>query len=387
MGKMKNGFAPWGKVITVFFTVRVLASVAALLSVSSFPSQGILSANGYTKPAYSRPMELLVGVWERADAIWYLGIAQNGYGQDPKAAAFMPFYSGMIAGLSTVLPGPPVLSALLISNLAFFFALLFLFRLTESECDSEVAERALWYQALFPGSLFFFAPYTESLFLFLATGSFLAARRGRWSLAGLLGALLGLTRNWGALIFIPLLVEWIQQFFLGRNASRSRLQVLWLLLIPMGIGLWMVYWKTKTGDEFAFLHQQSGWQREMLLPWQTFLSGMRQAWDFLGAYPGGIYALEALSVMGAVVLGVIGFFRVSLPLSLYLWMGLLPPLLAPYPGRMFMSCTRFTAILFPAAMTLATVVKSQKIDQILRLTLIVIFSIATAMYICNQYMF
>ena len=46
---------------------------------------------------------------------------------------------------------------------------------------------ALLLLAVFPGALYFGAPYSESLFLLCSVGAFLAARKDRWALAGLAG--------------------------------------------------------------------------------------------------------------------------------------------------------------------------------------------------------
>ena len=53
----------------------------------------------------------------------------------------------------------------------------------------EIAERAVLLLLLFPTSFFLTAFYTEGLFLLLTVGAFLAARRGRWAVAGALATL------------------------------------------------------------------------------------------------------------------------------------------------------------------------------------------------------
>ena len=65
------------------------------------------------------------------------------------------------------------------------------------------AKSALWtvvFLSVFPTAFFFQAIYSESLFLLLSVACFLAARRGRWALAGAAGFLASLTRNTGLLL-------------------------------------------------------------------------------------------------------------------------------------------------------------------------------------------
>ena len=68
--------------------------------------------------------------------------------------------------------------ALLVSNIAFFGSLLVLYDLTIREFSEPVARRAIVYIAIFPTAFFFFAPYSESLFLLLSLVAFREARLG-----------------------------------------------------------------------------------------------------------------------------------------------------------------------------------------------------------------
>ena len=65
--------------------------------------------------------------------------------------------------------------------------------------------------AIFPTAFFFLAPYSESPFLLLSVSAFWFARRDRWALAGLMGALAALTRSIGVLLVLGLAVEAIQR--------------------------------------------------------------------------------------------------------------------------------------------------------------------------------
>ena len=91
-----------------------------------------------------------------------------------------------------------------------------------------VGLRAAWFLLIFPTAYFLHIGYTESLFLALVLGSFLAARTDRWWLAGILGGLAALTRING-LVLIPALAAeaWLawdedpQHRLRGPNGSRS----------------------------------------------------------------------------------------------------------------------------------------------------------------------
>ena len=49
------------------------------------------------------------------------------------------------------------------------------------------ARRTILYLMMFPAAFFFFAPYSESLFLLFIVASFWGARRKKWAVAGFAG--------------------------------------------------------------------------------------------------------------------------------------------------------------------------------------------------------
>ena len=84
-----------------------------------------------------------------------------------------------------------VLSAFLISTVASVVAGVAMVRLFAIDYPPHLAHRAAWFLFIFPTSYFMHIDYSESLFLALVLASFVAARRERWIVAGLLGALGG----------------------------------------------------------------------------------------------------------------------------------------------------------------------------------------------------
>lgn len=386
----QNWPEPWRQAGVVFLTVRLISWLVGILSFSSFPADPTQFQAGYAPLPRSRPIELLFGIWERSDALWYLGISQGGYAKDPRSFVFMPFYPFLVHVFSKITPFSAIVSAIFVSNLCFFLGLGFLYQLVKSEFDTKTAQRTLWYVAFFPGSLFMLAPYSESTFFLLAVAALLAARKGRFWMAGLLGALLGLTRNLGTGILVPLLIEAIffkkgQSFWRWDRNKFSR--VVGALCASLGLLLWIAFLYWNTGDPLAFLHHQDNWQRQAGAPWMTLWGGLVQAWNFMMSFPGGIYIFDALSVSGALVLAIIGFMKLTPSWSAFTWICILPPLVNPYPGRMFMSCIRFISIIFPLFIVLALLARKDAVDQKIRLTLASAYGVAVALYVCNHYMF
>lgn len=373
------------RVLFVFLVVRIAASFAAVVSVSSIPSNPIVAVDYYAKNQYPKLMEMTTGVWERSDALWYISIAQNGYGKDSRGAVFLPLYPLTIRLIWKLTKLRWIVSALIASNIFYIFALYFLYKLCENEKGQDVAYKTIWYQALFPGSVFFLAPYSESLYLALSAGSFLAARKRLWWLAAILAALLGATRNMGILIMIPLFIEFIRQRKEGFPVKWHN--VFWLLLIPLGILSVMAYWNNLSGDPLAFVHRQIAWQREFMMPWKTLISGVTQAWNMVPSPPGGVLLLETFAVFFTVIIGIVSIFKIPVPYTVFLWLNFLPPLCSPYSGRVFMSCVRFISVLFPVFITLACLARSEKADHLIKVMFAGFFILSVALYVTSQSMY
>ncbi|MDP9272421.1 MAG: hypothetical protein M3O93_02650, partial [Chloroflexota bacterium] len=119
----------------------------------------------------------------------------------------------------------------------------------------------------FPTAYFLHIGYTESLFLALVLGSFLAARHDRWWLAGLLGGLAALTRLNGLLLVPALGAEaWIA--WRADPARRLRLEWLAILLVAAGFLAYLALNLSVYGDAFAFLTiQREHWFKQFAPPW------------------------------------------------------------------------------------------------------------------------
>jgi hypothetical protein len=220
----------------------------------------------------------LLPAWHQWDVDWYLNIARRGYSWHKgitSPAAFFPLFPLLVRGAVEITHKSYDLCALAVSNLAFFGALLYLWRLTRDELGRDSAGRTILYVAAFPTALFFFAGYTESLFLFLTVASFYHMRREDWVVAGAYGALASATRVTGVLLAVPFAYE----YFAARGFSlrRADWKMAGLALIPAGLLAFMLYLYAATGDALAFTHSQVGWQKVFTLRlWAGMLESVRQ---------------------------------------------------------------------------------------------------------------
>jgi len=238
-----------------------------------------------------------LGLWQRWDWDRYLTIAEYGYtsgkgpAYDSDIVAFFPGYPLVLRAVHLVVRDW-VASGLLISLVAGAVACVALARLTEFEWrarrahgdehgkgdepaggdSGRAAVTAVLLLVCAPAAVFLAAGYTESLFLALGIPAWLAARRRRWVLAGVLTALAGTVRIDGAFEAAGIAV----MFLLSRPRARDWARSPALVLPLAAIGGYMAYLKDITGDWLAWIHaEQQGWSRRLTDPVTAF----RNSWN------------------------------------------------------------------------------------------------------------
>src|SRR4051812_29592214 len=176
----------------VLWPTRTAVLLVAVFAALSFgPAQGVLAAQNATRfdtPQLTHALaDPLLAPLARWDAVWYLRVADSGYGESEARAAFFPLYPLLVRGLAVPFGASPaalLVAAYAVALATFLAALTLLHRLVTLELGRRLAEPTLLLLAVFPAALYFGAPYAESLFLALSVGAFYAARTGRWAAAG-----------------------------------------------------------------------------------------------------------------------------------------------------------------------------------------------------------
>ena len=207
-------------------------------------------------------------IWNQWDAPHYLDLARDGYvsgGVQARWIVFYPFYPWLVRACAFVL-GDHLLSAFFVSAVASVAAGLLLYRLARLDERDQTARASVLFLLAFPTSYFLHIGYTESLFLALTLGAFLAARERRWWLVGLLGALAGMTRVNGLLLVPALAFEALDEYRGG--GRRWRWEWLWVLSAGVGFAVYLLINFQVFGDPFAFLRAQDQfWYKQLAWPW------------------------------------------------------------------------------------------------------------------------
>ena len=204
------------------------------------------------------------------DGNWYTSIVRDGYNfstEHQSNMGFFPFYPMLIKLTSYVISNVDM-AAVVTANVCLVIAGILLYRLVEMDYGQKVARAAVLFLMFSPVSFFFSSAYTESTFLMLVVGSFLAANQRKWLLAGLLGMMVSATRQVGLILTLPLFVEFVRQSFTAGTGIRGVFhpRVLFLGLVPLGLFFFMLYGHFRFGDFFAFFNATAVWGRELSSP-------------------------------------------------------------------------------------------------------------------------
>jgi len=405
----------WRTVWRAMWTSHVLAWSAGIVAVLTFgfgPDRGVLDPQGLTR-GLGRVGDVLAAAVARWDSSWFLTIAHFGYRPDlapytsPRAAYFPGYPLGIRVISWTGIP--LVVAGVLLSAAAFALALYGIHRLAELELPRlhvrsdavRVPALAVYVTAFSPMAFFFGAVYSEALFMALSVGLFWSARHGRWLQAGLLGALAGATRSTGLMLAVPALLLYLygpredrvpdrpapgrpsgRLTGLRSRAGRARelltpryrlrRDVLWLALLPAGVGLYVAWMAAAGGDPLAPFHAEQAWSRHLVGPftgvWDGLVAGFDGARQLLSFQRSHVYFtvaggdpfiaathnLLALAFLLAAIPAFVGVFR-RLPLAYgaYALAAILLPLSYPVAPQPLMSIPRYLIVLFPLSIWLA----------------------------------
>ena len=364
--RQRRGLSP---AVEVFLWSRAVIWAAAVFALLVFEPNRHPRAAEWDDPAVTRDLGLLTDVWARWDSVWFLRIAEEGYGSvERAAAAFYPGYPAAVGLLGRLFGGHYVTAGIVVSLAAALGGFVLLYRLAEGRLGAEGARRAVLYLALFPMAFFLQAVYSEALFLLFTLAAFLAAERGRFLGAGVLTGLALLTRPAGfALLPALALLAW-------REPRRGR-ALASLAAAPALFALYPLYLWREVGDPWAFMRAQGIWTRHLSPagPLGGIWDGLRAGWAGLRQLASGsdshVYwsavqnsdpdRVAALNLQGLaflalfILLTAVAWREFGAPYGLFCAASLAIPLSVPSERWPLLSLPRFGLVVFPFFLALA----------------------------------
>ncbi|MGC9040348.1 MAG: hypothetical protein C0183_16565 [Roseiflexus castenholzii] len=333
----------------------------------------------------------------RYDVLWYVGIAQHGYGHRPGDTAFHPLYPLLIGVLGRSLGGAYLLAAWLIAQVCCVALLTMLYRLVTLDDDDATAQRTTLFLIGSPIGFSFLLPYTESLLLLSIVAAWYAGRKGRWWLAGAAGGAAALTKQPGVVVVAPLLWELWQQYRVTVRTMGARALIrplAGLSLTPVALLGWIVY-RATLGD-VAFSWREPGtlvsallvtpsyadvWGETFSWPWVNFGYALNQ----LREHPYFYLLLNLMVMLIMLALTLASAARVRRSYTIYSLTLAAMNLAIVYPLWPYMGIIRRFTIIFPMFIQLARWGRSPAVLWPTLICNAILWTLIASMYVRNAF--
>jgi len=199
-----------------------------------------------------------------------------------------------------------------------------------------VANRAGILILLYPGSVYFFVPYSESLCLLLFMFCLYSLRRNFLVGAALASFLLPMSRAVG--IFILPILAW-ELFFKGGGYRR-----LWICLLPLlGYFCYFLIMYSYTGNPFEGFRMQLAYDAQPSISRIFDVSGFFYSFVHFNFVIDSLHSFLDRLIFVAFLLSLYPMLRLDTTYYVYaVFIGLIPAM-----SNIFMSYTRFSALVFP----------------------------------------
>jgi hypothetical protein len=342
---------PYRELLLLFFGSRVFIYVVAALGLA-----------GIGKGPHFRESHTVMDWFLRWDAWWYIDVIEHGYRAAPDASlnvGYFPLYPWIARAFTLGGLINTAAAGTLAALAGLWLACVALWRLVHDEWnDAALATTSVAFLLVSPVGFFFSALYSESWFLALSIGCFVAARRRGWWLAGLLGALAALTRFVGVALIVPLVWEFVETHrraagvpsSVGSGAGgRAQAQGGWwpglACLLPLaGYGTYCVIMWAKFGNPLMYSVANAESGRHFTWFWGLFA---RPSFTGLPAFYQIWFAGAVLIALGTLTVGVLLRMPHSFAILVLTYTGIY------LSARFVDSLPRYFAGLFPFYVALA----------------------------------
>ncbi|MEV5107151.1 mannosyltransferase family protein [Streptomyces massasporeus] len=324
------------------------------------------------KSAYT----LLTARW---DALWYVRVAELGYGYEVRLAngdvhsnlAFFPLLPWLERLVAAVSPLSYADGGFLVSLVSSLAAAWGIFAVADHVYGRRAGVCAVLLWAVLPVGIVQSMAYSESLFTALAAWSLYAVLTGRWVTAGTLALFAGLTRPVGLAVVAAVWVAALAAFARDRRAAgadagdtqdpleaRTRLRrLLGMALAPLGTAGYVLWVGHHTGKgPLGYLDVQAGWRNGFDGGWAFARFVADKFTSFPGALAGVGLIIGVASVVWLYVTGV----RQRQPLPLLVYTGVVTAL-ALCASSYFGSKPRLLLPAFPLLLPLALALAQARI--------------------------
>lgn len=241
---------------------RIAVYLAAWVTVGIWSQGNVISFSDF------------LGKWNLWDAEHYISIAKEWYTTlseegEHLTLVFFPLYPALMKAVQFIVRDY-IASGLIVSTLCYSGGCVLMYKLVAEDYSKSVAGVAVALLSVSPFAFFMGGVMTESTFFLITMAVFLAIRKHKWILAGILGIFAALTRSIGVFLVFPAAVEWL---YSERNNIKLRewktigkdfLRFLPVALMAVGTLIYLYINYKVDDDPFKFLkYDKQYWSQTM----------------------------------------------------------------------------------------------------------------------------
>ncbi|MEU0170657.1 mannosyltransferase family protein [Streptomyces iakyrus] len=360
----------------------------ALAGYAAVRALGLLALFLWSAARDKSAYTLLTARW---DALWYVRVAELGYGYEVRLAngdvhsnlAFFPLLPWLERLVAAVSPLSYADGGFLVSLVASLAAAWGIFAVADHVYGRRAGVCAVLLWAVLPVGIVQSMAYSESLFTALAAWALYAVLTGRWVTAGALALFAGLTRPVGLAVAAAVWVAALASFVRDRSApgqdgtaepaTRVR-RVLGMALAPLGTAGYVLWVGHRTGKgPLGYLDVQAGWRNGFDGGYAFARFVAEKFTSFPSALAGAGLVAGVASVVWLYVTGV----RQRQPLPLLVYSGVVTAL-ALCASSYFGSKPRLLLPAFPLLLPLALALAKARLRR--SATILGAVAVASAVY-------
>lgn len=331
-------------------------------------------------------VESISSLFVKWDGEHYPFIAQNwyvNYGDKKYLLVFFPLYPMAIKAVAIVVKNY-VAAGFIVSNISLVIGCVYLYKITEMDFDSETALRSVKYLLIFPVSFFLSSTFSESMFFAITVAAVYYWRKKDFRTSALLAFMGGLTRSFGMLLAVPMLVDTIIE--LKNNGRLCKSEILGRLSAftsPfLGMLCYLIVNYRVSGNAFTFLkYQKEHWSQSIGFFGSTIGMLVKNCYTDTVSQTASLWIPQIIIIFAVLILLFSSIKHLNISYVAYM----IAYIFLTISPTWLLSAPRYLMCLFPLLITLGNMGRKRYLDFAITLLMVAGLGFCTIAFVNGYY--
>lgn len=331
-------------------------------------------------------MQSFSSLFVKWDGEHYPFIAQNwyvNYGDKKYLLVFFPLYPVVIRIVALFVQNY-IAASFIVSNVSLVIGCIYLYKITEMDFDRDCALRTVKYFLIFPVSFFLSSSFSESMFFAITVAAIYYWRKKDFRICALLALMGSLTRSFGILLVVPMLVDTIIDFKKNGCFSKSEvLERLYAFISPfLGILCYLIINYRVSGSAFTFLkYQKEHWSQSIGFFGSTISTLTRNCYTDTVSQVSSLWIPQIIIIFMVLIVLFSAIKHLNIGYVAYM----IAYIFLTISATWLLSAPRYLMCLFPLLMAMGNMGKNRYIDYAITLMMAVGLGFCTIAFVNGYY--